>query len=956
MPIHCTPLDPSPLDAAISIWHRFVADLNRQSSSLPDPEDEAVRMRSIEAAATRGLVAIGLVAAEAMQRGTARRRSARNWELGLPKLVEPAVLRSLLAGFPRSRPRLQSLQAVLPEVAPSAVPLGRWLREDAGWVELYEGLAVGPRAALDPRASDPALADRLVAEALAQLPAGARGTSLRVLDLACGSGELLLAVARAMQGRGVVLSLEGVDVDPLAVLVARVRLTLAFWGDRDAPCVNVTLADSLLADPVGLMVPVDELGGDPAPCGARPDLILVAPPFDRRPDPVPGAKLRARYPATFTKGSRLTTAFIELALHTVRRGGVVAVYAEQSWCKLDAGRKLVEFLAHRDLRRVIHVASPPATMLVVRAQPPDQGPVLVAYVDAPADMPVDALEIDRAILAQHPWLASGHAIDAVHKASYRTGFDTLDSLASPAGIGSAVNPVPADVYLVPSHVAERHALPGALAIDGQDVRGWGIVGSRRVIVPYERPGTRLAGAVMQRWLWPLEPVLAVRATEKGKPWFDFDTYIEERVQAPRRIVVGHKFMTPQFALDRSGPARMCTSSALQISIAEDVSETRLLSVLAYLNSSVAHALLRASAVPRAASGHTLNSAGIRQLPLMHFPPPMEQRLAALATELTNAAKLRHEGLTDGLATRLGACEAAEQVHDAVHQAAEKDDHLLPAMVWLQEEIDWLVYAAMGLVSRATCPQSEFRALAPEERPFVAARGQAVATPATVDSASWAARLAAVGSQPLEPFEVERCKYDWSMPISATILAEMQVEVCMLERIELAVKICVGAAERACPTAAQVVGDRLAKDRVFRALSSYRRDQGHDVSIEHLLATHSVPALAVERLSPSGRAKRSLWRQMWENPARSLTKPEAKALLYHAKDFGQTKWFESRGPYDLPLGRFSSYPCGAVRLYGWAGWDPGEQENALQCVAPSTLRVDALVELAPWLAYARRLRR
>jgi SAM-dependent methyltransferase len=72
--------------------------------------------------------------------------------------------------------------------------------------------------------------DRLTAAGLAHRPvlgwlgriALGRGR-LRVLDVGCGSGDLLRRIAQWAEARGVALALEGVDVNPATVAVARAR-------------------------------------------------------------------------------------------------------------------------------------------------------------------------------------------------------------------------------------------------------------------------------------------------------------------------------------------------------------------------------------------------------------------------------------------------------------------------------------------------------------------------------------------------------------------------------------------------------------------------------------------------------------------------------------------------------------------------------------------------------------
>ena len=87
-------------------------------------------------------------------------------------------------------------------------------------------LAPVDRKARGAHYTPPALADRLVALSLPS-------TAAAVLDPACGGGAFLLAAGRALVGRGLspadaVGCLHGVDLDPLAVDVA--RAATALWS------------------------------------------------------------------------------------------------------------------------------------------------------------------------------------------------------------------------------------------------------------------------------------------------------------------------------------------------------------------------------------------------------------------------------------------------------------------------------------------------------------------------------------------------------------------------------------------------------------------------------------------------------------------------------------------------------------------------------------------------------
>ncbi len=160
----------------------------------------------------------------------------------------------------------------------------------------------------------PAIADRLVALTLPP-------TVDRVLDPACGGGAFLLAAGRALVGRGLspadaVSRLRGVDVDPLAVEVA--RAATALWSGGTAA--SVVEGDFLVPAPASAVL----AAGSGARAGGF-DAVVGNPPFGsplrtstQRSGPSPGA---------YTDTAGL---FLLRALEVLGPGGRVGLIQPQS--------------------------------------------------------------------------------------------------------------------------------------------------------------------------------------------------------------------------------------------------------------------------------------------------------------------------------------------------------------------------------------------------------------------------------------------------------------------------------------------------------------------------------------------------------------------------------------------------------------------------------------------------
>jgi hypothetical protein len=140
------------------------------------------------------------------------------------------------------------------------------------------------------------------------------------------------------------------------------------------------------------------------------------------------------------------------------------------------------------------------------------------------------------------------------------------------------------------------------------------------------------------------------------------------------------------------------------------------------------------------------------------------------------------------------------------------------------------------------------------------------------------------------------------------------------------------------------------------------------AISALMAEEAVPYLATYRYKPSGMTKRAEWESVWDLQRREDAGEKVDIPVppkYAQADFRKPTYWKARGKLDVPKERFILYP-GAERandstaVYGWAGWDHGEQAQALAGLLVDRQdnegwdadRVNpllaGLVELEPWL--------
>jgi SAM-dependent methyltransferase len=162
----------------------------------------------------------------------------------------------------------------------------------------------------------PELAGFLARRSAARIPAGKK---LRILDPACGDGELLLSAASAAAQQGhEVIELTGLDLDPAAIGLARRRLA------------GVTVPASLSVRDF-IRVP------DEGPPLGQFDLIITNPPYVRT--QVLGAEVSRQLAGRFQLHGRidLTHAFVAVMRQLLAPGGVIALLCSNRFLSTRAG-------------------------------------------------------------------------------------------------------------------------------------------------------------------------------------------------------------------------------------------------------------------------------------------------------------------------------------------------------------------------------------------------------------------------------------------------------------------------------------------------------------------------------------------------------------------------------------------------------------------------------------------
>lgn len=207
--------------------------------------------------------------------------------------------------------------------------------------------------------------DRLLTSLSPYGRGGGEGEKLRILDPACGAGELLLSAREALGSQP--HELFGIDLDPIAVATTRQRLSL---GGEAAERVRVA----------------DALEDNAFPPGSF-DIVIGNPPYvsirelARQRSRAGIQKLKERY-CTARGNFDLYVLFIERALEWLRPGGRCGMIVPNKWATLDYARACRELLLEQatieeviDLseHRVFRQASVYPHVLIFSKQPAAAG-------------------------------------------------------------------------------------------------------------------------------------------------------------------------------------------------------------------------------------------------------------------------------------------------------------------------------------------------------------------------------------------------------------------------------------------------------------------------------------------------------------------------------------------------------------------------------------------------------
>ncbi|MER7898637.1 BREX-2 system adenine-specific DNA-methyltransferase PglX [Streptomyces sp. NPDC096046] len=696
-----------------------------------------------------------------------------------------------------------------------------------------------------------------------------------------------------------------------------------------------------------------------------------------------------------------------------RDGGFTGQITANSFMKREFGKKLIEeFFPRIDLTHVIDTSGAfipghgtPTVILtgrnqvarqseVVRAtlgvrgepgQPtdPEKGVVwraIVAQITSPSSKSewVTGSSEPRNRFAQFPWSLQGGNAKGLLNALEATSEETLEQHVNT--IGRTTHTGADGAYFAPQGAWNRHHVPETKRVplvEGTVVREWTILPATEALFPYaEDLKAEIGSPHIYRLLWPLRLELRERREpagtheEIGLTWYEWSRWHPERYATPLSIAYGEVATHNHFVMDRA--RKVFNRTAPAIKLPKGAGEERHLELLGVLNSSTACFWMKQVSHVKGGSGigrgvqdeawenrYAFNATRLRGLPLPNqLPLALSQELDALARE---SAKYTPSTLAgDAAPTR-----------KALNEARRTQEQIRARMIALQEELDWTVYGAYGLltteeVTRTTAEDLPEVALG--QRAFEIALARKVATgeaetawferhgstPVTEIPAHWPEAYRKVVQARIDLIEankdirlIERPEYKrrWSIEPwekrEAAALRSWLLDAA--EREDLWFEERDGFTVPR-PLTVNQLADELRHDQDVQAVAAlYAADHlgKRDASLATVLAAvieaEHVPYLAALRYKDSGLRKRAQWEQVWEQQReedRTGKRLDIKVPpKYTSADFLKNSYWSNRGKLDVPKERFISYPGASPEadgslLLGWAGWNHRDQADAL----------------------------
>lgn len=703
-----------------------------------------------------------------------------------------------------------------------------------------------------------------------------------------------------------------------------------------------------------------------------------------------------RYVSAYREYS-LGSPFTERCFQLAEKDGYVGIITGNNFMKREFGKPLIEkVLSNLDLTLVADTSQAyipfhgtPTVLLFGRSRRPVGNAVRAALgksgeLAAPIDPAngrvwssirdnwhhvgfenefVSVTDLPRETIARHPWSLGGGGAADLRERLEKHGATSLAEVSE--SIGFVAISGADDVFLQPPSVLTRrgvrHFRP---MVSGDVLRDWTISPSESIVWPNDESGQPLPvseiGDVLA-FFWPYRLVLRDRRAfsrpieERGIKWWEAREVYRARLRTPLSIAFAEVATHNHFALDRGGNIFKQTAPVIKLSL--NASEADHFALLGLLNSSTVAFWMKQVCHPKgAATRDTMrpesNRYAFASTAIQACPLPAgwrDETVVQLAMQIDALARAREECAPEHILNK-GTWVDRETLNAAITSAVAAAEKALRQMVFLQEELDWRVYALYGLVDAE--PIRDVYEVAPTSRPFEwAGNTPPQELPATV-LAAYRSRREILDSNPtIALIETKVMKRMWrGVSGESGRYGEGQNErLQMALRRWLAQQIEILSAARGKPfTLSAAVAALQGDSRVLAVAAVYhgRADTSLDLLIQEVLDSEFAPSHPAHTYSESGLAKRAAWEDLWtlqrqEDAGKSVGEisipPEySQGSRGKPRDFLRDEYWHLRGRLDVPKERFIAFTevpgrSGAETLYGWAGWTPLQRIKAILAI-------------------------
>jgi len=702
--------------------------------------------------------------------------------------------------------------------------------------------------------------------------------------------------------------------------------------------------------------------------GQQYHAVVGNPPYITVKDKAVSELYRARYPSCHRSYS-LSVPFMERFFDLALKGdgtpqqpaGFTGQITANSFMKRGFGKKLIEECLPRwDLTHVLDTSGAyipghgtPTVILFGKNQPPVSVTIRtvlgIAGEPATPDDPAMGLvwqailkQIDqpgsesdwmsvndslRANFHRHPWSIGGGGAAELKESIEENIITTLGDLVEEVGRTTHTGDDEAFVFDATSVKRKRFREFSVAYVEGENVRDYIVSASGACLFPYNLATAQSLDALpheLSQHFWPLRTGLKKRRDfgqfieERGLAWWEHSMFFPRRFLRTTGIAFAFVATHNHFAITGRGRVFNRHAPVMQLKMVSESDES--IGIMASLNSSLACFWMKQIFHNK---GSTVDQHGARQRTaafedfyehdagkLAQFPVPPQQPLQLPTAHVETSTTLQAHSPTATLAN--WSSLAGEPLRTRLAIARDETVHLRRNMIAWQEELDWQIYEAYGLIDSTdgvSLPEGEaVDAIPPEgiqlgERAFeiVLARRMAAgevqttwftrhgSTPITEVPARWPKtyrelverRIARIESDAnIRLIEQPEYKRRWNTEsweksqqeaLRQWLLARLEgyfhegSRVCDLAASFDPAAHGFTAAARPHLVSANQFADVVQSDtRFLEAAEVYVGAAGFSVPklVRELVETESVPALPRDRYKDSGLRKRQDWEETW----------------------------------------------------------------------------------------------